>query len=137
VILKGGKETNRTTQLLSNAISRALSKTSLPVSYVQTIQTRAEVTSLLGFDQFIDLVIPRGSKSLVKGIQSGTRIPVMGHADGLCSVYLDEAADAEKAVRVVLDSKVYLLYTSPSRSNLLKEIDRPTTLRRVILLRHL
>ncbi|KAJ7117471.1 gamma-glutamyl phosphate reductase [Mycena epipterygia] len=104
-ILKGGKESNRTTQLLSQAIASGLSQSSLPATYVQTIQTRAEVSSLLALDQYIDLVIPRGSNSLVQNIQNNTRIPVMGHADGLCSVYLDESADVEKAVRVVLDSK--------------------------------
>ncbi|KAJ6592324.1 gamma-glutamyl phosphate reductase [Mycena vulgaris] len=104
-ILKGGKESNRTTQLLSQAIATGLSQSSLPPAYVQTIQTRAEVSSLLALDQYIDLVIPRGSNSLVQNIQNNTRIPVMGHADGLCSVYLDESADVEKAVRVVLDSK--------------------------------
>ncbi|KAJ6582036.1 gamma-glutamyl phosphate reductase [Mycena capillaripes] len=104
-ILKGGKESNRTTQLLAQAIAAGLSQSALPDTYVQTIQTRAEVSSLLALDQYIDLVIPRGSNSLVQSIQNSTRIPVMGHADGLCSVYLDESADAEKAVRVVLDSK--------------------------------
>ncbi|KAK0202745.1 gamma-glutamyl phosphate reductase [Desarmillaria ectypa] len=104
-ILKGGKESTRTAVLLSKAISEGLSKTSLPQTYIQTVQTRAEVSSLLGLDRYIDLVIPRGSNSLVKNIQSNTRIPVMGHADGLCSVYLDETADVEKAVRVVVDSK--------------------------------
>jgi glutamate-5-semialdehyde dehydrogenase len=105
-ILKGGKESNRTTQLLAQAIAAGLSQSSLPDTYVQSIQTRAEVSSLLALDQYIDLVIPRGSNSLVQNIQNNTRIPVMGHADGICSVYLDESADTEKAVRVVLDSKV-------------------------------
>ena len=73
---------------------------------MQTVQTRAEVSALLELDRYIDLVIPRGSNSLVRHIQNSTRIPVMGHADGLCSVYLDEAADVEKAVRVAVDSKV-------------------------------
>ena len=78
-------------------------------TYIQAIQTRAEVSALLDLDQYIDLVIPRGSNSLVKNIQNNTRIPVMGHADGLCHVYLDESADLEKAVRVVVDSKVSFL----------------------------
>ncbi|KAF9054468.1 gamma-glutamyl phosphate reductase [Panaeolus papilionaceus] len=104
-ILKGGKESNRTTLLLANAISAGLAQTTIPEKYIQAIQTRAEVASLLELDQYIDLVIPRGSNSLVRNIQNNTRIPVMGHADGLCSVYLDEAADNEKAVRVVVDSK--------------------------------
>ncbi|KII87484.1 hypothetical protein PLICRDRAFT_43129 [Plicaturopsis crispa FD-325 SS-3] len=105
-ILKGGKESNRTTKLLSQAIATGLSQTSLPETYVQTIQTRTEVSSLLEMDQYIDLVIPRGSNSLVQSIQKSTRIPVMGHADGLCHIYLDESADVQKAIRVVIDSKL-------------------------------
>ena len=105
-ILKGGKESNRTTLLLSKAITAALSQTAIPESYIQAIQTRAEVASLLKLDQYIDLVIPRGSNSLVRSVQNNTRIPVMGHADGLCSVYLDEHAEEEKAIRIVVDSKV-------------------------------
>lgn len=105
-ILKGGKESNNTTMLLSKVISESISETPLPVTYIQAIHTRTEVSSLLGLDQYIDLIIPRGNKSLVKSIQKDTRIPVMGHADGLCHVYLDESADVEKAVRVVVDSKV-------------------------------
>lgn len=107
-ILKGGKESSRTTVLLAQAISAGLSKTGLPPSYIQTIQTRAEVSSLLDMDRYIDLVIPRGSNALVRNIQNSTRIPVMGHADGICAVFLDETADVEKAVRVVVDSKVRL-----------------------------
>ncbi|KAI0741372.1 gamma-glutamyl phosphate reductase [Daedaleopsis nitida] len=105
-ILKGGKESNETTQLLSKAIQNALSKTAISSNYIQAIQTRAEVSALLELDQYIDLVIPRGSNSLVRNIQNNTRIPVMGHADGLCSVYVDDSADLKKAVRVVVDSKV-------------------------------
>ncbi|OCH84059.1 gamma-glutamyl phosphate reductase [Obba rivulosa] len=104
-ILKGGKESNETTQLLSKAIQAALSKTSIPSTYIQAIQTRTEVSALLELDRYIDLVIPRGSNSLVRNIQNSTRIPVMGHADGLCSVYLDETADLGKALRIVVDSK--------------------------------
>lgn len=105
-ILKGGKESNETTQLLSQAIQAALTKTSIPSTYIQAIQTRAEVSALLALDQYIDLVIPRGSNALVRNIQLNTRIPVMGHADGLCAIYLDESADPTKAVRVVVDAKV-------------------------------
>lgn len=78
------------------------------------MHTRQEVASLIALDRYIDLVIPRGSNTLVKSIQNGTRIPVMGHADGLCSVYLDASADCEKAVRVVVDSKVRLLFETKS-----------------------
>ena len=70
------------------------------------------MASLLNLDQYIDLVIPRGSNALVRNIQNSTRIPVMGHADGICSVYLDATADEQKAVRVVTDSKVILYFNS-------------------------
>jgi glutamate-5-semialdehyde dehydrogenase len=105
-ILKGGKESRLTAEALSKAISIGLAKTSLPSTYIQTIHSRAEVSSLLALDDYIDLVIPRGSNALVRNIQNSTRIPVMGHADGICSVYLDESAAQEMAVRVVVDSKV-------------------------------
>lgn len=131
-ILKGGKESNETAQLLSKAIQTALARTSIPSAYIQAIQTRAEVSSLLELDQYIDLVIPRGSNSLVRNIQNSTRIPVMGHADGLCHVYLDEAADADKAVRVIIDSKVRI----PSAKTVFELIScRPTTQPHVTLQR--
>lgn len=111
-ILKGGKESTRTTSLLSQAIRNALAKTTLPTDYIQTVQTREQITSLLALDRYIDLVIPRGSNSLVRNIQNNTRIPVMGHADGLCSVYLDESADETKAIRIVVDSKVSIFFST-------------------------
>jgi glutamate-5-semialdehyde dehydrogenase len=104
-ILKGGKESKRTASLLAETIAKALAKTSLPSTYIQCIETREEVSSLLMLDQYIDLVIPRGSNELVRNIKNNTRIPVMGHADGLCNVYVDQTADEVTAVRVVIDSK--------------------------------
>ena len=86
-------------------IQRALATTSFPPTYVQAVHTREEVASLLSLDRYIDLVIPRGSNALVRNIQNNTRIPVMGHADGLCNIFVDESAKLEKAVRVILDSK--------------------------------
>lgn len=105
-ILKGGKESARTAAELARTIQAALARTALPGAFIQTVETRAEVATLLSQDQYIDLVIPRGSNALVREIQHSTRIPVMGHADGLCAIYLDESADREKAKRVVVDSKV-------------------------------
>jgi glutamate-5-semialdehyde dehydrogenase len=105
-ILKGGKESARTAAELARTIQAALARTALPGAFIQTVETRAEVTALLSQDRYIDLVIPRGSNALVREIQHSTRIPVMGHADGLCAIYLDESADIEKAKRVVVDSKV-------------------------------
>ncbi|KAG9050412.1 hypothetical protein FS837_005485 [Tulasnella sp. UAMH 9824] len=104
-ILKGGKESLLTAGVLSKCIREALSKTSLHPDYIQTVQTREEISSLLDQDKYIDLVIPRGSNALVRSIQSASKIPVMGHADGICSVYVDETADLEKAKRIVVESK--------------------------------
>lgn len=105
-ILKGGKESTHSATELAKAIQSGLSATSLPSTYIQAVSTRAEVSSLLACTQYIDLVIPRGSNELVSYIQNNTRIPVMGHADGLCAVFVDDSADKDKAVRVVVDSKV-------------------------------
>ncbi|GAA5938329.1 hypothetical protein JCM10213_003268 [Rhodosporidiobolus nylandii] len=104
-ILKGGKESNATQAVMTRVIQSALSTTQLPPAYIQTVSSRNAINELLDQDRYIDLVIPRGSNSLVKSIQNGTRIPVMGHADGLCAVYVDESAVEKKAINVVVDSK--------------------------------
>lgn len=104
--MKGGKESTNSAQVLGECIRVALSKTSLHDDFIQLVQTRAEISALLEQDKYIDLVIPRGSNALVSHIQHSTRIPVMGHADGLCTVFLDESADPIKARRVVVDSKI-------------------------------
>ena len=113
-ILKGGKESAHTAAELARTIQAALARTALPGPFIQTVETRAEVAALLSQDQYIDLVIPRGSNALVREIQHSTRIPVMGHADGLCAIYLDKSADREKAKRVVVDSKVRTIHIAPS-----------------------
>ncbi|KAI9090551.1 Aldehyde/histidinol dehydrogenase [Phlyctochytrium arcticum] len=110
VILKGGKEAAQSNQILFQTIQDALASLSdeipIPDTSVQLVSTRDEIASLLKLDVYIDLVIPRGSKQLVQYVQESTRIPVLGHADGLCSVFVDEHADLAKAVDVVVDSKV-------------------------------
>ena len=105
-ILKGGKESTESFVAISSVISRALASTQVPNAAIQLVTTRDVIPELLALDQHIDLVIPRGSNDLVRYIKNTTRIPVLGHADGLCSVYLDASADLKKAIRVVLDSKV-------------------------------
>ncbi|CAG8575586.1 11123_t:CDS:2 [Paraglomus occultum] len=105
-ILKGGTESRLSLAALYSSIRSALAKTNIPPTAIQLVETREEISALLSQDKYIDLVIPRGSNSLVRHIQSNTRIPVLGHADGLCSVYVDKDADLQKAVRVVVDSKI-------------------------------
>ncbi|KAJ1662887.1 glutamate-5-semialdehyde dehydrogenase [Coemansia sp. RSA 1813] len=112
-ILKGGKEASRTNQILADTIQHAIATTPMqgegltkfPERAVQVVTTRDEISSLLDMDKYVDLVVPRGSNSLVCYIQNNTRIPVLGHADGICSTYLDADADPRKAVHVVVDAK--------------------------------
>ncbi|GJN90198.1 hypothetical protein Rhopal_003197-T1 [Rhodotorula paludigena] len=113
-ILKGGKESNNTQAVMTKVIQGALATTALPPAYIQTVSTRNEIASLLSQDRYIDLVIPRGSNSLVRSIQNDSRIPVMGHADGLCAVFVDETAVEKKAINVVVDSKT--TYTAACNS---------------------
>ena len=106
VVLKGGRET-----LASNhAFMKILKKVEdeieeLPQGWAQLIDTREDFHELLRYPEYVDLVIPRGSNELVQMIMDSTQIPVLGHAEGLCHVYVHEAADLGKAVRVALDSK--------------------------------
>lgn len=111
-ILKGGKESINTATVLSSLISQALARTSIPSAFVQSVSTRSEISSLLAQDRYIDLVMPRGGNELVRSIQNNTRIPVMGHADGICAVYLDKSAVQEKAIRIAVESKVCKLLLS-------------------------
>jgi glutamate-5-semialdehyde dehydrogenase len=86
-------------------ISDALNKTQVPNTAIQLVTTRDSISQLLDQDQSIDLVIPRGSNELVRYIKNNTRIPVLGHADGLCSIFLEESADPVMAANVVVDAK--------------------------------
>lgn len=104
-ILKGGKESTESFVAISKAISVALDRCSVPNGAVQLVTTRDAIKELLDLDQYIDLVIPRGSNELVRYIKSNTKIPVLGHADGLCSMYLEHTADPKMAAEVIVDSK--------------------------------
>ncbi|RYP56621.1 hypothetical protein DL771_011742 [Monosporascus sp. 5C6A] len=104
-ILKGGKESTESFIAISKVISAALEKTRVPNGAIQLVTTRDVIPQLLDLDQYIDLVIPRGSNELVRYIKSNTKIPVLGHADGLCSIFLERSADAKMAADVIVDSK--------------------------------
>lgn len=105
VILKGGKEAARSCEALINAIHRGLEKTAVPPEAVQLLTTREETLELLKLDEYVNLIIPRGSNSFVRFVQENTRIPVLGHAEGICHVYIDKAADIQKAVNIATDAK--------------------------------
>ncbi|KAK3070529.1 glutamate-5-semialdehyde dehydrogenase [Teratosphaeriaceae sp. CCFEE 6253] len=104
-ILKGGKESTESFKAISTVISKALAKTDVPNDSIQLVTTRDAVDPLLELSQYIDLVIPRGSNDLVRHCQRKAHMPVLGHADGLCNMYIHSDADKEMAVNVVVDSK--------------------------------
>lgn len=104
-ILKGGKESTESFVAISRTISAALDRTRVPNGAIQLVTTRDVIPQLLAQDRHIDLVIPRGSNELVRYVKDNTKIPVLGHADGICSAYLDASADPALAADVVVDSK--------------------------------
>ena len=105
VIMKGGREAETTNAILVDCIQEALRANGLSENLVVGVKDRASVTALLDLDAEIDLVIPRGSGALVKHIQSSTPIPVLGHAQGVCSLYIDAAADPQMAIHLADDGK--------------------------------
>ncbi|MFB8791572.1 MAG: glutamate-5-semialdehyde dehydrogenase [Potamolinea sp.] len=105
VILKGGKEAIRSCEALVTAIHQGLSTTAVSPEAVQLLTTREETVAMLQLDEYIDLIIPRGSNSFVRFVQENTRIPVLGHADGICHLYIDSTADLEKAIDITIDAK--------------------------------
>lgn len=100
VVLKGGSEARNTNRVLVDIISEAAGS-----DWILGVESHEDVSILLGMDRYIDLVIPRGSNAFVRYVMEHTRIPVIGHADGICSVYIDSSADYDKALRIAVDSK--------------------------------
>jgi len=105
VLLKGGSEALHTNRALAEVIYHAAVQAGLPEGWMTLLETRQDVQNMLGLDDYIDLIIPRGSNAFVRYIMDHTRIPVLGHADGICHVYIDRDADIDKAVRIAVDSK--------------------------------
>jgi len=105
VLLKGGSEAKHTNRILTEIIRQASEEAGIPSGWIQLLETRDDVNELLKQDQDVDLIIPRGSNEFVRYIMEHSNIPVMGHADGICHCYVDEAADLEMAVRIVVDAK--------------------------------
>jgi len=107
VILKGGKEAINTNIALAKIIIEALSNIDdFPKNAINLIHNREDVNKMLSLDKYIDLIIPRGGNNLVQFIKSNTKIPVLGHADGICHIYIDDYADIDTAIKVSIDSKI-------------------------------
>ncbi|MBC3805070.1 glutamate-5-semialdehyde dehydrogenase [Acetobacterium fimetarium] len=105
VLLKGGREALETNRILARVIGEATKTTGIPDGWVQNLETRDDVTAMMALNDYIDLIIPRGSNSFVQYIMANSNIPVMGHADGICHLYAHEDADIKQAVDIIVDSK--------------------------------
>lgn len=106
VVLKGGRETRNSNRAFMKIVAEVGEKVDeLPEGWAQLVDTREDFHELLKYPEYVDLVIPRGSNELVRQIQQSTQIPVLGHADGICHVYIHGEAGIGKAVRVAIDSK--------------------------------
>ena len=105
VLLKGGSEAANTNKILADVIATVSEKAWMPEGWIQLLETRQDVAQMLKMDEYIDMLIPRGSNEFVRNIMNNTNIPVLGHAEGICHVYVDAGADVDMAVRIAVDSK--------------------------------
>ena len=108
-VLRGGSEAIHSNRAIDTCIAQGLDAANLPATSVQVVETtdRAAVLAMIQMQEFIDVVIPRGGKGLVKRISEDARVPVIKHLEGLCHIYIDEFADPEMAIDVALNAKTY------------------------------
>ena len=110
VILKGGREAQHSNRKLVELLRETASQVDgMPIEAISLIETREDVAMLVRMSDELDMIIPRGSNELVRSIQSKAQVPVLGHANGICHVYLDAEADLKKALEIVIDASVELL----------------------------
>ncbi|MBE5948777.1 MAG: glutamate-5-semialdehyde dehydrogenase [Lachnospiraceae bacterium] len=122
-ILKGGSEALHTNRILFETIHNAAIEAGMPENSMLQIEAREDINTLLGCHDAIDLLIPRGSNAFVQYIMNNTKIPVMGHADGICHIYVDKEADVDKAVRIIVDAKTQYVAVCNAVENLLVHKD--------------
>jgi glutamate-5-semialdehyde dehydrogenase len=120
-ILRGGSEATHSNQAIASCVREGLKATGLPETSVQVIETtdRAAVGELISMPDYVDVIVPRGGKSLIERLQRESRIPMIKHLDGVCHVYIDDKADIEKAVRVADNAKTQRLGTCNTMETLL------------------
>ena len=104
-ILKGGSEANNTNTLFAKLLNCALDEVNYPKNAINLIYSRDDIKTMLSLDEYINLIIPRGSNALVKFIKENTKIPVLGHASGICHIFIDESADFKNTKKIVIDAK--------------------------------
>ena len=104
-ILKGGSEANNTNALFANLVNEALDEINYPKNAINLVYSREDIKKMLELDEYINLIIPRGSNALVKFIKENTKIPVLGHASGICHIFIDESAHYENVKNIAIDAK--------------------------------
>ncbi|MDD2533086.1 MAG: glutamate-5-semialdehyde dehydrogenase [Eubacteriales bacterium] len=127
ILLKGGSEAIATNRILADIIANAGIAAGMPEGWLHLLETRADVNSLLELDDDVDLLIPRGSNEFVRYIMDHTRIPVLGHADGVCHLYLAEDAEEQMAISLAVDSKTQYVAVCNAAETILidaKAVDR-------------
>ena len=134
VILKGGSEAMESNRKLFDTIYNAGVAAGLPEGFAMLVESREGVSELLSCHDSIDLIIPRGSNEFVQHIMSNTKIPVMGHADGICTIYVDKDADVEKAAKVIADAKEQYVSACNAAEMILvhKDVDRDALIAKVL-----
>ena len=133
VFLKGGSEAANTNKVLSEVIYEAGVKAGLPEGWLNLLTTRAEISDMLKLDEYIDLIIPRGSNAFVQYIMQNTNIAVLGHADGVCHTYINEKADPATALKVAVDAKTqYVSVCNATETFLVDEALKDTLLKDLI-----
>jgi glutamate-5-semialdehyde dehydrogenase len=143
VLLKGGSEAIETNRILAKIIYEAANQAGVPSGWIHLLETREDVNNMLALDKWIDLIIPRGSNDFVRYIMDHSKIPVLGHSDGICHCYVDKDADINMAVDVVNDSKTQyvavcnaaetLLVHSDIAASFLPELKKKTDQKNVVL----
>ena len=106
-ILRGGSEAMESNRAIARCLAHGLREAGLPEAAVQVVETtdRAAVAEMITMPQYVDVIVPRGGKGLIERISADARVPVIKHLDGVCHVYIDEAADAEKALAIAVNAK--------------------------------
>jgi glutamate-5-semialdehyde dehydrogenase len=123
VLLKGGSEALHTNRILADIITEGGKMAGLPDHWLILLETREAVKDLLALHKYVDLIIPRGSNQFIQFIMDNTKIPVMGHADGICHVYVDSHADIDMALPVIIDSKCQYVAVCNAMETLLVHAD--------------
>ncbi len=118
VLLKGGREAFHTNRALAEVIVQATVQAGMPADWLQLLESREEVQEMLSLNEFIDLIVPRGSNAFVRHIMEHTTIPVLGHSAGICHLYLDESADPQMAATLAVDAKTQ----APSACNAIETL---------------